>query len=196
MSEEGLVRLEGVRLSFPTLATPRAFAPGQLEKYSADFILESDDPAYAEFKKRGAKLCSDKFGAKAEQIIKMISGNPKLRAFCDGSEKVKSDGSQYVGYEDMVAISANTTRKPKLVDANGDDLMNVNKLFGGCYVNAYVKPWVQDNKFGKAIRCELIGIQYVKDGESFGGDRVDTSSLFSAIDEAPEPVSEGGTYQF
>ena len=188
--ENGLIRINNARLSFPQLVTPKAFAPGQPEKYSADFILEAGDPAYDQFKAMAAKLAKEKWADKAPQILNMIKDNKKLRAFGEGSERIRTDGSIYEGYEGGVYIGGNSTEQPDCYDANGEKLMNISKLYGGCVVNAFVKPWLQDNKFGKAIRCDLVAIQFVQDGESFGGGRVATEGLFQPVAGAPDAVAE------
>jgi hypothetical protein len=48
-----------------------------------------------------------------------------------------------------------------LVSADG-------RPYSGCYVNAQVEVWAQDHKsFGKRINAQLLGVQFVEDGDSF-----------------------------
>lgn len=193
--ENGMFRLNNVVLSFPTLIKPRAFAPGQVEKYSADFIMEPNDPQYEEFKQYAVSIAREKFADKADGILKMIGDNRKLRCFGDGNDRVKvADGSIYAGYEGNVYIGANSEDKPDLYDEVGNVLMNATKLSGGSIVNAYIRPWCQQNQYGNAIRCEVVAVQYVKAGESFGNVRPDTSAMFGKVEGAPEPIDSG--YQF
>jgi hypothetical protein len=42
-----------------------------------------------------------------------------------------------------------------------------NKLYAGCYVNAIIELWVQDNSYGKRVNANLLGVQFFKDGEPF-----------------------------
>jgi tripartite-type tricarboxylate transporter receptor subunit TctC len=42
-----------------------------------------------------------------------------------------------------------------------------NKPFAGCYVNATIRLWAQDNQYGKRINAQLRAVQYVKDGAAF-----------------------------
>jgi hypothetical protein len=55
------------------------------------------------------------------------------------------------------------------------------KMYGGCRVNAAIKPWPQDNKHGRGIRCDLIAVQFFKDDTPFGEGAVDASNLFGAV---------------
>jgi len=193
--ENGMFRLNDVVLSFPTLVKPKAFAPGQVEKYSADFIMKPDDPQFEEFKAFGVTMAKEKFADKADGILKMIADNRKLRCFGNGNDRVKvADGSVYAGYEGNMFIGANSTDKPDLYDESGAVLMNAAKLTGGSIVNAYIRPWIQDNSFGKAIRCEVVAVQFVKAGESFGATRPDTSAMFGKVDGAPDATDKN--FQF
>jgi len=55
------------------------------------------------------------------------------------------------------------------------------KMYGGCRVNAAVKPWLQENKHGRGIRCDLIAVQFAGDDTPFGEGAVDASNLFGAV---------------
>ena len=203
--EQELIRLNKVRLSFPTLVTPKAFAAGQDEKYSADFIFPADHPDMKKFKEEGIKLAMAKWGDEAGPIIEMIKQTKKLRCFGKGSERINmKTGKVYDGYNEEGAeyLSANSSDKPDLYGADGQKLMNATRLYGGCFVNAYVKPWIQNNKYGKAIRCDLVAIQFDSDGESFGAQRPDTEGLFQRVAGAPDVQDEtaanaaAGSYEF
>jgi hypothetical protein len=58
-------------------------------------------------------------------------------------------------------------------------------MYGGCRVNAAIKPWPQDNKHGRGIRCDLIAVQFAADDTPFGEGAVDASNLFGAVAGAP-----------
>ena len=44
-----------------------------------------------------------------------------------------------------------------------------------------MKPWVQQNKHGNGIRCDLVALQFAKDGEAFGEGAADASGMFGAV---------------
>jgi len=52
-------------------------------------------------------------------------------------------------------------------------------------VNAAIKPWPQDNKHGRGIRCDLIAVQFANDDTPFGEGAVDASGMFGAVAGAP-----------
>ena len=51
-------------------------------------------------------------------------------------------------------------------------------VYGGVIVNVLIRPWAQDNKFGKRINANLVAVQFVRDGERFGQARPDINEHF------------------
>lgn len=65
------------------------------------------------------------------------------------------------------------------------DPMTIGARFqGGDYVDGGVRFWAQDNANGRAIRCELIGLRFRREGEHFGAERTSADNIFGA----PAPV--------
>jgi hypothetical protein len=42
-------------------------------------------------------------------------------------------------------------------------------IYSGCHGNVQVEVWAQDNSYGKRINAQLLGVQFTRDGDSFGG---------------------------
>ena len=189
MSE--IIMLTNTRLSFPQLVEARAYQEGQAKKFSADLIL---DPAGEDWKKvmhSVMQSAQEKWGDNAQAVLQMCQADRKLRAFGNGAEKVdKKTFKPYEGYEGAVYVSANNANPPQMIESNGKSVDPTNtmayqalarKMYGGCYVNAAIKIWIQDNKYGRGIRCELIALQFAKDGTPFGDAAPDASNLFGAV---------------
>ena len=95
-------------------------------------------------------------------------------------------GQVYDGYEGKWFVKAKNGRKPIYLDRDREELSaeDAGKLmYGGCIVNATLNFWIQDNKWGKAIRGNLRGIQFWRDGEAFGGGGA-SSSEFDDFDDS------------
>lgn len=186
------IKIEGARLSFPDLfeATQvngkgaAAFrsqllvpASGSPEVRATIATGKTEDgkpiwggpwgPARKVIQEAIEMLAKQEFKDKAKQILAMNEGNPQKHCFIDGAKR------PYDGYDGMWALSANRQEKhgrPVVVDQRKNPLQpGDGKPYAGCYVNASVELWPQDNEHGKAIRCGLNAIQFVKDGDSFGG---------------------------
>jgi len=98
-----------------------------------------------------------------------------LKAAIAGGKTCFTDGDSkdYNGYADNFALVATRSQdagRPVVVDRSKHPIAaSDGKIYSGCYVNGTVEIWAQDNSFGKGIRATLVNVQFVKDGESFGG---------------------------
>ena len=64
--------------------------------------------------------------------------------------------------------------KTPLVAENG-------KPYSGCFVNASLELWAQDNNYGKRVNATLMGVQFYKDGDSFSGGGVASEDDFDDL---------------
>jgi hypothetical protein len=147
--------LKDVRLSFPSLFHKAVFN-GEETKFEATFLINKATygPKIKEIKAaidamikenlKGAKLPPDKICLK------------------DG------DDIDYAGYAGNMSLKASSTKRPIVIDRDKSPLTeDDNKFYAGCYVNASLELWVQNNQYGKRINCNLLGVQFHKDGEPF-----------------------------
>jgi len=69
--------------------------------------------------------------------------------------------------------------KSPVVEADG-------VIYSGCYVNAIIDLWAQDNQFGKRINATLLGVQFAYDGDAFasGGSGVSVDDFDDLDNEA------------
>jgi len=182
------VKLEDVRLSYPQLFTPRVqkdAKPGAKPKYGASFILDKNNPKHvakiAEIEKVIAAVKADFFGTRPQKGILGV-------ALRKGDEPNKVDVDGYG--PDVMFVSTSTTRKPAVVDRDLSPLSEEDpKLYAGCYVNATVRFWFQDNEFGKKVNAELRAVQYWRKGPAFGAEPVDATKEGFEVAEAEEDES-------
>ena len=165
MSE--IIYLSNVRLSFPHLVEPRASTdnPAAPKKYSADFIMEQSTPGFSQFMQQYAALAGAKWGEHAQNVMQLIQQDSKLRCYGSGAEKVdKKTFQPYKGYAGMVFIAANRDVTPQMIQGDGKPVDAANtmayqslarKMYGGCYVNAVVRPWARTNQ-NKGLSCDLV----------------------------------------
>jgi len=170
------LKLKNVRLSFPHLFETHAFQEGDKGKYSAVFLLDKTEH-------------SDLIEQIEESMQELLreaypKGIPKGFKLClrEGSEKPDTDGYG----DDVMFISASSDKRPPVVDTDPAIPMSADdpRFFAGCYVNASIRLWVQDNKWGKRVNAALRAVQYHADGEPFGEKPADPESEFG--DETPK----------
>lgn len=166
------MQVQNVRISFPNIFHASAFAEGQTKKFSATFIMDDDHPQMGELNSLVEATAKAKWSKKIPSSLK--------RPLRDGEEK-DLDGFG----EGTFFFNASNTKRPTLVDRDRQTLIEEDgKPYAGCYVNAIVKPWAQDNQYGKRINFSLEGVQFVRDGDAFGGGAgVAEASDFDALED-------------
>ena len=200
-----VIYLSDVRLSFPNLAEPQKqrneITGVERVSYNCEFIMPQNHPGFGQFMQTYARMMADQFKEHAGPVMQMIQNDRKSRCFGAGEEKIKKTTFQpYDGYPGMVFITAGAKDRPQMIKPDGNPVDPADpsyvmayqalarKLYGGCRVNAAVKPWVQKNTHGNGIRCDLIAIQFFKDDKPFGEGAVDVSGMFGATQAAPAAV--------
>lgn len=173
--DPGIITLPNVRLSFPHLFTAHAMEESQEPKFGATFIFNNDE--------HGALL--DRIDAIIDRLAldefkKKISFKRCLR---DGNEK-----SELEGYGDGTTfLTASNKARPGVVDRRLNPITEADGIiYAGCFVNATIRLWVQNNQWGKRVNAQLRAVQFVKDGPSFGAGPVDAAQEFKALEDADE----------
>ncbi len=174
--------LNQVRLSFPELFVPTTVQGMGKPKYRAVFLVPADSPLKKKIDAAVKAVAVEKWGAKANAVLANVINDPKSCCWQDGAKK------EYDGYQGQWALSASKEQakgRPLVLDADKTPLTESDgRPYAGCYVNAKVGFWCQDNQFGKGVRCELLGVQFAKDGDAF------TAGGTADVDEF-DVVSEG-----
>jgi len=191
--ENNTLWIKDARLGFPQIAAAKSSVPGSDPKYQATFILTPDAVEWTEMAQIIQAMATEKWGENVANVMSVIKGDKRLRCYGAGDEKISTKTSlPYDGFAGMNYISASNADQPKLYSADAQELpptANINQLFtGGNYVSGIISFWLQDNQFGRGIRANLDGVQYLRDGEHFGNTGPDTAGVFQAVEGAPAPT--------
>lgn len=181
--QPGRFRFLDVRMSFPNLFEAKAPPqPGGKAKFSAAFLFPRTHPQMAELQKTIMEVATAKWGAKAEEVLKSLKAADRLCVH-DGDAKSDTDG-----YAGKLFINASNDIRPTTIGAGPDGRAPVTaadgKLYAGCYVNAIIQVWAQDNQFGKRVNASLLGVQFLRDGDRLAGGGVAAADDFEAIPQA------------
>ncbi len=147
------------RLAFPNIWTPYK------ESFGARLIIPPTHRQVPEIKKLMLEVAKEKWSTKAAAIYAALEAQDKL-CLHNGSTK-----AEYEGFEGNLFVAANSKVRPSVFDQLRNELTQADgKPYSGCYVNASIEIWAQDNKdFGKRINAQLRGIQFLRDGDAFAG---------------------------
>ena len=190
--EDHVVMLKNVRLAFPQIFTPSQVNNEGKPAFSASFLMPPDHPDVLTIQRAIAKVANAKWADKGPEILKALIAGDKV-CLHNGDAKSNSDG--FVG---NLFVSARSPTRPLVIAQDRSLLAEEDgKPYSGCYVNAQIALWAQANNFGKRVNAQLRGVQFLRDGEAFGGGAVAQADEFDVVEgaeadaDAPEAQDTG-----
>lgn len=172
------ITIRNARLAFPALFEAKTVNGEGTPAYSATLLIPADDPQLKAINDAIDKAAAEKWGAKSGAQVAALRKADKV-CLHDGELK-----SAYAGFEGHMYISARNTVRPTVIDANKAPLVaSDGRPYAGCYVNAIVDLWPQDNSYGKRINATLMGVQFAKHGEGFVGGGSASADDFEDVSE-------------
>ena len=178
------LKLENVRLAFPVLFEAKTVNGEGKPAFSASFLIDPADAQVKEINKAIDQIAREKWGAKADAILKQMRAQDKV-CLHDGDLK-----SSYDGFPGNLYISARSVTRPLVIDADKSILAEQDgKPYAGCFVNCSVELWAQDNNYGKRINASLRGVQFRRDGDAFAGGGAASEDEFDDISQGAEADS-------
>ena len=148
-----------VRFSYVNVFQPKANLEGGVPKYSTALLIPKSDKETVAKINKAIEECKEANKAMFGGSVKGLKGG--LR---DGDEE--RDGEEYQG---MYFINANSARKPGVVDADMNAIIDPEEFYSGCYGRASLTFYPYDTKGGKGIACGLNNVQKLEDGEKLSG---------------------------
>ena len=165
------VKLANVRIAFCSSIWPGAAEQYQgkgVARHSATFLVEPNSANHAAIEKAIIAAAKEKWTkpGSAEKFVAAMRSNSNKFCYLDGDLK------EYDGFAGMMYLAAHrkeTDGAPTILDRDKSPLKQTDaRPYAGCYVNAVVEIYAQDGE-NSGIRCGLMGVQFYKDGDSFGG---------------------------
>lgn len=171
---KGKVKLKNVRLSWPHLFEPTKFNDddNSIKKYDSTFLISKKD-----------KIAKKQIDAAIKEVLNEVDFKVKKEMICikDG------DDFDADGYPGNWVIKASNKKRPTIVgpygkmDNQGDNINDEGNeiIYAGCYVGTIIGFWVQNNKYGKRVNANLMGVKFYKDGKHF----VSSVDVFDELEE-------------
>lgn len=162
MSETKVVTNK-VRFSYVNVFEPRAQEEGGEKYYDICILVPKKD------RKMIAKI-EEAIEAAIEKGVKGVFGGARPKKLKlplrDGDEEKES--AEFVG---MMFFNAKAKRKPGVVDAELNAILDKEEFYSGCYGRASVNFYAFNHeKGGKGVGVGLNHVQKLEDGERLGGD--------------------------
>ena len=178
------VTLNKIRLAFNNVHEAKAVGDNGDLRFSAAGIIEPGSANAKGLKAAMVAVAKEKWKDKADVILADLIKKGRV-AYKE--EPLSKDGVIYEGFEGMHSINASNKARPTVIDRDKTPLTPEDgRPYGGCYVNMIVDIWAQDNQYGKRINASLMGVQFVEDGDAFGGGGVASADDFDTIEGTPD----------
>lgn len=160
------------RVSFPNVLRPgKPMQPGAEPKYGVTMLFPKGTDLSA-MKKAAEAACLVAWGPDTSKWPKNFR-----KPFRDQGEK------EFEGYEaGAVFVTATSSKRPGLVDAQVNEILEEKDFYPGCYARATVNAFVYDKAGNKGVSFGLNNIQKLADGEPLGG-RTRPCDDFEAVAE-------------
>ena len=205
-AENGEIKLSNVRLAFSDSLFEKKSMIGADGKpsdprHSVVLIIE---PGSANDKALSALLSAvaiEKWKDKAAGIVKKLTEENRVCYL--KRDKTDKSGEVYDGFEGKYSVTASSKghvsvfgRNPKNPDGTPRYLMEADGVvYPGCFVNAVVQVWAQQNSWGLRLNATLKGVQFVADGDAFTATKAASPDAFDdlGVDPAADALSGSGS---
>tara|TARA_R110000744_G_scaffold174165_1_gene292983 strand:- start:306 stop:860 length:555 start_codon:yes stop_codon:yes gene_type:complete len=171
--------IQNARIAFPEIFKAVTFDGTGEPSYSATLMLGPDHPQLEAIRAAQEAVGIDKWGAKWATVKKEMEAKDKM-ALHDGNTK---DLDGFRG-NFFVSTRSKANSRPTVIDRDKTPLVETDgKPYGGCFINASIELWAQDNSYGKRINAQIRGVQFVRDGDSFAGGIPASSDEFEEVSD-------------
>jgi Protein of unknown function (DUF2815) len=174
-------RLDGGRVSYPTLNEPKQFQGAGKFRYSVDIVIDNESTFKALEKIGKAAVIAAVGAAKGEKVYAELVAKNKV-PYGSGALKASS-----AGYADGWFITAHTETVPNLYDniagADGKPALLVrpqSRIYSGCVANVVFAMYYQAK--WQRLCASFSGVQFFADGEAFGGVAPASADEFEAVE--------------
>lgn len=154
-----------VRFSYANVFSPTAMNEGETPKYGVSILIDKSDKntmakieaAIKEAIAVGKSKLADKNGNVIESKLKL-----PVR---DGD--VEREGDE--GYANVFFINASSLKRPGIVDADLNPIVDQDEFYSGCYGRASLNFYAFNSQGNKGIAVGLNNLQKLEDGDRLDG---------------------------
>ena len=174
-----IVKVQNVRISFPSLFEAKAVNGEGEPRFSAAFVIVPGSENAKVLANALDAVAKEKWGAKAAGILGELKQKGRV-AFKESP--LSKDGEVYDGFEGMFSLNASNQQRVAVIDRDTTPLTPQDgRPYGGCFVDASIDLWAQDNSWGKRINAKLRWVQFRGDGDAFSGGAPVSQDEFESI---------------
>lgn len=159
-----------------------AMQEGKEPQYAATFLWDEDEPKLAKLKKAIIEVAEKKWGSKAKGMLEKGQLRSPLRPGED-----KEDAKDAEAFEGKVFLTARSTDKPQVVDADLEPLMDSLDVYSGCIARADIWLFPYDKAGNRGVGAILNSFQKLDEGERKSGRRRAEDAFSDEDDDEVDP---------
>lgn len=153
-----------VRFSYASVFQPKAMDDSSEPKFSVSIIIPKNDKSTLDKITKAIEAAKIAGKAKLSDKAGKIPANLKI-PLRDGDVDRADDEA----YKDSFFINASSNRKPGIVDAQLNEIIDPSEFYSGCYGRASINFYAFNVSGNKGIACGLQNLQKLVDGEPLAG---------------------------
>jgi len=194
------IKLRNVRLAYANIFEPtnmRGENDPKKRTFNLVAIFPPEHDANKQIDDAMLAACEEKFPdteKTKDRGAKMLAKLKKDGDVCYFTEENQDDnGDARSGFEGMHYLRARNKTKPTIKDLDASTIHeDIGRPYSGCYSNVIVDVWAQDNAkgYGNRVNCSLLGVQFLRDGDSFGGSKPATDDDFDDLSDTGEAAGD------
>lgn len=133
--------------------------------YDCTFLIPKDHPDVAKIN----AVMKAAYAANKESTFKGLPfTSPKLWNPLRDGEEWLAEHPEAVEYEGMYFLKAKTKSQPAVFDADGQDIIDLDEVYSGCFCRGVIVCYAFNNK-AKGFGFYLNSLKKMQDGERLGG---------------------------
>lgn len=185
--------LENVKVSYVQLLEPKENLSGNLA-YSCCILVDKEDKSNlaridAAIQKAIMKGKSSIWGGKKPSF----RYQPKR----DGDAELESGDREGDEYKNVFFINPSMQAKrgkPGVVDENLQPILDIDKIYSGCFCNVEVNPFPFKNSGNCGVGWGLNNVMFVEDGDRLDGRRSAASAFANLAPQTPEETGDAENF--
>ena len=143
----------------------------------------------------GADLKQLKLDAEAAAIEKWGANVPKnLRSPFRLNEELDNPVAGIPDDAIVMTFSANEDRRPGVVDANLQDIIDESECYSGAWYRAQVRAFAYEAKGNKGVAFGLQNVQKLRNDDPLGSGNIPASKAFDAVPTEGGSKTAGGMF--
>lgn len=191
--------LTNVRLSYADCYTPYVSTNDegkQTATYGVHCLMDPTDANVAKVKEAQRKVAQAAWGDNWQAILNSIAAKDDA---CLHKGEVSRPTEE--AYQGKFYVSARSKARPTCVATQGGVNVIVHQgeplaPYSGCFANVKIAIYAQGangkpSKWGKRINAQLMGVQFVRHGDAFGGGKVARPEEFGIMAEDADGAAPG-----